>query len=213
MELTNTEPTLDIHSPERAVFVTDDNRRARRLRRGASWPPRLPVSGSSGSGSECSGSAACPASRSASNGQRRRRRSAAGAQSGQAFSGRTLARSPRAGCHAKPSESARARLAVSQRQGSGTARAERSKPPVSIPPPVSNPAPPRPAARQPGRAPARLGSQGLPGPAGAGEEDATAPPPPPSSRGQHRGQTETTTKPPPPGQAKKTPPPPPPPEG
>ena len=35
MELTNTEPTLDIHLPERAVFVTDDNRRARRLRRAA----------------------------------------------------------------------------------------------------------------------------------------------------------------------------------
>ena len=59
----------------------------------------------------------------------------------------------------------------------GTRRGPRDavKPPVSIPPPrvESCAASARPAARQPERAPARLGSQGLPGPAGAGEEDAT----------------------------------------
>jgi hypothetical protein len=206
MELTNTEPTLDIHSPERAVFVTDDNRRARRLRRVAYAVTAVACLWLVGLGVGMFGLGGLP--------------------------GISLGKHGGGADTAKPDSDA-ARLApvarsfdhpasvaapIGQRQGTLGSRSQntraraRTSRPVSNPPPVSNLAPPaqqlvNPAGRERGWA--RQGNEAPPGQV----RRTQPPPPPPSSQGQHRGQTQRTLKPPPPGQAKKTPPPPPPPEG
>lgn len=208
MELTNTEPTLDIHSPERAVFVTDDNRRARHLRRAAIVAASLACLWLIGLGIGMFGLGGLP-------GISLGKHSNSGAREAQPELSRSqLSPSARSLDHraavAALSHQNQSRLGSRSRSAKGQARPARPavKPPVSIPP-ESTPAPQQPvnpAGRQRGWT--RKGYQ-----APRGQLRKTQPPPPPSSRGQHRGQTQQTTKPPPPGQAKKTPPPPPPPEG
>jgi hypothetical protein len=211
MELTNTEPTHD--TPERAVFVTDDNRRARRLRRGAYVAASLACLWLVGLGLGMFGLGGLPG---ISLGKQNNAGAAVQPEPKSLELSR-VARSlePRSSGSASSRQNQRARAARS-RSARARARAARAvKPPVSIPPPVSNPAPPPPAQQpvNPGgrqRGWARKGSEAPPGQV---RRTQPPPPPPPSSRGQHRGQNETTSKPPPPGQSKKTPPPPPPPEG
>jgi hypothetical protein len=210
--MTNTEPTLDM--PERAVFVTDDNRRARRLRRGAYVAASLACLWLVGLGLGMFGLGDLPGISLGKNDN-------PGAREAQPERNPVklapLARSLEAGASvaARSLQSQRARGSRTRSAKNSARSAGAVKPPVSIPPPVSNPAPPPPAQQpvNPGgreRGWARKGSQAPPGQV---RRTQPAPPPPPSSRGQHRGQYQTTTKPPPPSQAKKTPPPPPPPEG
>lgn len=208
MELTSTEPTLDIHSPERAVFVTDDNRRARRLRRGALAAASLACLWLVGLGVGMFGLGGLP-------GISLGRHDNAGAGGAQQEPKQAqLSPSERSVDHRSSVVAAglRNQRALDSRSRSAKARARHALP-GSVQPPVSNPAPPapqqpvNPAGRQRGWT--RKGYQAPPGQV----RRTQPPPPPPSSRGQHRGQTQTTVKPPPPGQAKKTPPPPPPPEG
>jgi hypothetical protein len=200
MELTNTEPMLDIHAPERAVFVTDDNRRARRLRRAAYAVTAVACLWLVGLGVGMFGLGGLPGISLVKNG---------GADADAAKPDHNAAQvAPVA-----RSFDHRASVAAQLGQRQSTARARVRTSPVSIPPPVSNPAPPapqqpvNPVGRERGWA--RQGHEAPPGQV----RRTQPPPPPPSSQGQHRGQTQRTVKPPPPGQAKKTPPPPPPPEG
>jgi hypothetical protein len=214
MELTNTEPTLDLHSPERAVFVTDDHRRARRLRRGAYAAASLACLWLVGLGVGMFGLGGLPG---ISLGKQNSAGTAGAQPEPNQLKVNRVARSlgPRSQVAGSSYQNQRARDA---RARSARARARPVLPgavklPVSNPP-VLNPAPPapqqpvNPVGRQRGWS--RKGNQSPPGQV---RRTQPPPPPPPSSRGQHRGQTETTTKPPPPGQSKKTPPPPPPPEG
>jgi hypothetical protein len=213
MELTNTQPALDMHSPERAVFVTDDHRRARRLRRGAYAAASLACLWLVGLGVGMFGLGGLPG---ISLGHQNNAGAAGAQPESKPLQLSRVSRSPesRASVAASSPQNQRARDARARR---ARARARLAlpgsvRPPVSNPP-VSNPAPPapqqpvNPVGRQRGWA--RKGSEAPPGQV----RRTQPPPPPPTSRGQHRGQTQTTAKPPPPGQAKKTPPPPPPPEG
>jgi hypothetical protein len=208
MELTNTEPMLDIHAPERAVFVTDDNRRARRLRRAAYAVTAVACLWLVGLGVGMFGLGGLPGISLGKNG-------GGGADAAKPDpSLAQLAPVARSFDHrasvAAPTGLSQRTLGLQSRSSRARARTGR---PVSNPP-VSNPAPP--AAQQPvnpagrERGWARQGHEAPPGQV----RRTQPPPPPPSSQGQHRGQTERTVKPAPPGQAKKTPaPPPPPPEG
>jgi hypothetical protein len=209
MELTNTQPTLDIHSPERAVFVTDDNRRARRLRYGSIVAAALACLWVIGLAVGMFGLGGLPGISLGKNDDP----GARGVQqepNSAKFSPLASPLDPRAAV-ATPSRQNERTLGSRSRSDRAPARpAGAVKPPVSIPP-VSNPAPPaqqpvNPSGRERGWT--RKGNQAPPG-----QVRQTQPPPPPGSQGQHRGQTQTTAKPPPPGQVKKTPPPPPPPEG
>jgi hypothetical protein len=199
MELTNTEPTLDIHSPERAVFVTDDNRRARRLRRGAFVAASLACLWLVGLGVGMFGLGGLPG---ISLGQHKNAGVGGVQPEPNPVKLSPVARSldPHAPVAAPSHQNQRA---VGSRSRSARAPA-RPAPPGAVKPPVWNPAPQQPVnpvGRQRGWA--RMGYQAPPGQA----RRAQPPPPPPSSRGQHRGQTTTTTtKPLPPGQTKKTPP-------
>jgi len=207
MELTHTEPTLDTHSPERAVFVTDDNRRARRLRHGSIVAAALACLWLVGLGVGMFGLGGLPG---ISLGKQDSAGAAVARPEPKPLELSRVARSlePPSRVSASSHQNQRARAARARR---ARARARLAlpgavKPPVSIPP-VSNPAPPaqqpvNPSGRQRGWT--RKGYQAPPG-----QVRQTQPPPPPGSQGQHRGQTQTTTRPPPPGQAKKTPPPPP----
>lgn len=207
MELTNTQPTLDIHSPERAVFVTDDNRRARRLRHGSIVAAALACLWLVGLGVGMFGLGGLPGISLGKNDNP----GARGVQpepNPAKFSPLARPLDPRAPA-ATPSRRNQRTLGSRSRSDRAPTRPA-VKPPVSIPP-VSNPAPPAQQPVNPGgrqRGWTRKGYQAPPG-----QVRQTQSPPPPGSQGQHRGQTQTTIKPPPLGQAKKTPPPPPPPGG
>lgn len=204
MEVKDTEPMTRVQPPERAVFVTDDDRRARRLRRGAIlaalfaclWIvglgvgmlgfgslPGIPfVNGDQKSSDRSDGKQPQPVAR-------QDVASARQSQSSRAQSAASRRRAGRAGGAGRPASRPAGRPA-----GVGTTVSAR---------PVLGPV--NPAGRQRGWV-----RKGLPAP--PGQLKKTAPPPPPRARGRRRGQTTTTTTtvPVPPGQAKKTPPPPPP---
>ena len=173
MELTNTEPTLDMHAPERAVFVTDDNRRARRLRRGA-----------------LRGRLACLSLARRARGRHVRARRLARHLAREADNAgaavaqpepkplqliESHARSmPRVSCCAQAVRTACARLAALAAPGLGHGPRRSGEAAGVDSAARSNPAPPAPSSPSTRRARARLDPQGLRGPAGAGEEDATA---------------------------------------
>jgi hypothetical protein len=201
MELANTQPTFDVHMPERAVFVTDDNRRARRLRRGALVAATFACLWLVGLGVGMLGLGGLPGislGKHLSDGAGQ----APPAPSTDTPSpvARSLDSRQLLGPVAAPNHKNQRRLGSQSRSARAPAR---PAPPASKP--VSSPGLPQqpvnPAGRQRGWS--RKGSQAPPG-----QVRKTQPPPPPGSRGQHRGQNQTTTKPVPPGQAKKTPPPP-----
>ena len=209
MELTNTQPTLDLQSPEPAVFVTDNNRRARRLRHGSIVAAVLACLWLVGLGVGMFGLGGLPGISLGKNDNP----GAGGARpEPNLVKPSPVARSldPRAPVATPGRQNQRTLGSRSRSERAPTRPAGAVNPPVSIPP-VSNPAPPAQQPVNPGgreRGWTRKGYQAPPG-----QVRQTQPPPPPGSQGQHRGQTQTTTKPPPVGQAKKTPPPPPPPEG
>ena len=206
MELTDTEPMLDIHSPERAVFVTDDDRRARRLRRAAYAVTAVACLWVVGLGVGMFGLGGLPGislgkdGGAGSDAAKQDHDAAQVAPVARAFDHRASVAAPLA----------QRQSTLVSRSRNTRARARISRPVLKQP--FSNPAPPapqqpvNPAGRQRGWA--RKGSEAPPG-----QVRRTQPPPPSSSQGQHRGQTQRPVKPPPPGQSKKTPPPPPPPEG
>jgi hypothetical protein len=209
MELTNTEPTLDVHAPERAVFVTDDNRRARRLRRGTFAAASLAVLWLVGLGVGMFGLGGLPGISLGKQG---------GDGAGQAQPAPSPAKLSPIARTLTPLQSRGRVVARPVRQGAGSQSHSVGNParPVSpvTPPPVAGGAPQQPAnPAQHQRGWARKGN-----PAPPGQVRKAQPKPPAGSRGQRRGQTTTTTTttttPLPPGQAKKAPPPiPPPSEG
>jgi len=206
MELANTQPTLDIHLPERAVFVTDDNRRAKRLRRGALLTAAFACLWLVGLGVGMLGLGGLPGislGKHNQNGADRARPEPGAARL-----------SPLAGSVDSRQSQLRRSVAISRSQnqhrlGSQSRSVGTPARPVSpVPaPPVTPPAqqPVNPAQRQRGW----FLQRGYTAP--PGQVRKTQPPPPPANRGQHRGQNTTTTPttPLPPGQAKKQPPPPP----
>lgn len=206
MELANTQPTLDIHSPERAVFVTDDNRRARRLRRGTFAAAALACLWLVGLGVGVFGFGALPG---ISLGKQNHH--GAGPAQPEANPAanlspiaRTLAPGQSRGRVGNPSRP------IQHRGGSQShSVGNPARPATPVTPPAAGGAPQQPAnPAQHQRGWARKGS-----PAPPGQVRQAQPKPPAGSRGQRRGQTTTTTTttPLPPGQAKKAPPPPPPP--
>ena len=202
------ERTTNIQPLERAVFVTDDDRRARRLRRGAFVATALACLWLAGLGIGMLGFGGLPGVSLVKRGHDEQQRSEAPAA--QQAGGEQIARQsgPAGGLVSRQARSRVARVSASQRAAAARA-GRRASPfaPVARPAVVASPAqqPVNPAQRQRGWA-----RKGQPAPPGRLR---THPPPPPTSRGQHRGQTTTTPTPTPvpPGQAKKTPPPPPPP--
>lgn len=217
MTVLDRKQVTDAQQPERAVFVAEDGRRARRLRRAAVvaalvaclWVVglgigmlgfgRLPgvslvervFDGPGGSGAHIT-----PVSRN----------DAAQPASERSGVARRVASQIARGSQPASSSRARARRSTSSPRNP-------SRPPAAVlapAPPAQQPV--NPAQRQRGWA--REGATAPPGQLRKSE-----PPPPPGTRGQRRGQTPTTTTttttPLPPGQAKKAepPPPPPPPEG
>jgi hypothetical protein len=202
------ERTTNVQRPERAVFVTDDDRRARRLRRGAFAVTALACVWLGGLGVGMLGFGSLPGVSLITPGDGKRRVDAPAKHQARG----DVARLSRA-VHDR-------RLVARQAQARRAARASalqhRAAAAVPRSSPVSRPAarpaavvpraqqPVNPAQRQRGWA-----RKGQPAPPGRLR---THPPPPASSQGQRRGQeTATTSTPLPPGQAKKTPPPPPPP--
>jgi hypothetical protein len=201
------ERTTNVQPPERAVFVTDDDRRARRLRRGAFVATALACLWLVGLGIGMLGFGGLPGVSLVKRGHDQEPRSEAPLAQ-QAGGAQIVGQSRSHGLGSRQARSSRvARVSASQR-GAAVQAARRTRPvtPVAPPAAVAPPAqqPVNPAQRQRGWA-----RKGQPAPPG---QLRTHPPPPPTSRGQHRGQTTTTTTTPvPPGQTKKTPPPPPPP--
>jgi hypothetical protein len=194
---------VDTHSADRAVFVTDDDRRGRRLRRGAFVATTLACLWLIGLGVGMLGFDSLP-----------------GISLGPQREDNTSDRARRDSGPERPSPIARPfglREPVVVSQGQNLQGASRSRgqalgqraptDPRPIPPvePQTPQQPLNPTQRQRGWA-----RTGLPAP--PGQVRKAQPKPPPGSRGQRRGQTITaaTTPPLPPGQAKKIPPPPPP---
>ena len=209
MELANTEPTFDVHAPERVVFVTDDNRRARRLRRGTFAVASLAVLWLVGLGVGMFGLGGLPGislgKQSQHGGQAQPEPNSAAKLSPIA---RTIAPSQSRGRVGNRSRPIQHRVGSQSHSVGNPAR-----PATPVTPPAAGGAPQQPvnpAQRQRGWA--RKGN-----PAPPGQVRQAQPKPPAGSRGQRRGQTTTTTTttttPLPPGQAKKAPPPPPPPSG
>jgi hypothetical protein len=200
------ERSTSIQPLERAVFVTDDDRRARWLRRGAFMAIALVCLWLVGLGLGMFGFGSLPGVSLITPGHDGKQRSDAPAQQAGGEDVAPLSRSVN-----------QRRLVVRQDQARGIPRANASQgaaaaarrsrlvtTPAVVAPPGQLTV--NPAQRQRGWA-----RKGLAAPPGQLQ---TPPPPPPTSRGQRRGQqttTTTTTTPLPPGQAKKTPPPPPPP--
>ena len=201
------ERTANVQPLERAVFVTDDDRRARRLRRSAFvasalaclWLVGLGI-GMLGFGSLPGVSLIKPGHDGKQRSESRAEKQEAGAVVGQ------LNRSARRHWLSARQAQALARASAARRAAAVPA-ARRSRPPAAPPAVVAPPAqlPLNPALRQRGWA-----RRSLPAPPG---QLRTHPPPPATSQGQRRGQQTTittTTTPLPPGQAKKTMSPPPP---
>jgi hypothetical protein len=202
MEVKDREPVTRVQPPERAVFVTDDDRRARRLRRGAILAALSACLWIVGLGVGMLGFGSLPGIPFVNGDQKSSDRSEG--ERPQPVARQDLA-------PARQSQSSRAESALARRRTgrSGNAGRPASRPagrPAGVGTTVSAPAqgPVNPAGRQRGWT-----RKGLPAP--PGQLRKTAPPPPPGARGRRRGQTNTTTTtvPVPPGQAKKTPPPPP----
>jgi ADP-ribose pyrophosphatase YjhB (NUDIX family) len=198
------ERTTNVQPLERAVFVTDDDRRARRLRRGAFaaialaclWLVGLGV-GMFGFGSLPGISLITPGHDGKQGADTPAQQQAGGdARLRQWIEQRRLA--------ARQAQMHRtARASALQQRAAATKTAPRFRPvaPSAATPAVAPPAqqPVNPAQRERGWA--RNGQLAPPG------QLRTQPPPPATSRGQRRGQqttTTTTTTPLPPGQAKKT---------
>jgi hypothetical protein len=197
---------------ERAIFVAEDGRRARRLRRAAFVIAFLACLWVVGLGVGMLGFGSLPGVAVV----KQRIDEIAGGSDAQRTDRRDVSSSVRA------SRSAQARrIAAAERSGLLRSQARaRTRPAASRPasrpptqatvPPSAAQTPVNPAARQRGWA--RKGSAAPPG-----QTRKATPPPPPGTRGRGRGQTPPTTPPPvPPGQAKKAekplPPPPPPPK-
>jgi hypothetical protein len=197
------ERTTNVQPLERAVFVTDDDRRARRLRRGAFaaialaclWLVGLGV-GMFGFGSLPGISLITPGHDGKQGADTPAQQQAGGdAQLRQWIDQRRLV--------ARQAQTHRTARASALQHAAAAKTAPRSRP---VAPPAATPAV-APTAQQPvnpaqqERGWARKGQLAPPG------QLRTQPPPPATSRGQRRGQqttTTTTTTPLPPGQAKKT---------
>lgn len=199
MEVKNGDPITPVQPPERAVFVTDDDRRARRLRRGAIVATLFACLWVGGLGVGMMGFGSLPGipflkgdqkSSDRSEGERPQpvaRQDLASDRQSQSSRAQSVAarrRARRAGGAGRP-----ASPPAGRRAGAGTTVSGQ---------PGQNPV--NPTGRQRGWA-----RKGLPAPPG---QLKTAQPPPPAARGRRRGQTTTTVQ-VPPGQAKKTPAPPP----
>jgi len=193
---------------EPPVFVTNDDRRARRLRRGAFVATALSCLWLVGLGVGMFGFGGMPGVSFLNRGDDEKKRSKA--PPAQQAGGKELARQSRL--------AGRRGLLVT-RAPSGVARAKASQgaarvgrrftpvPPPAAPPPGATPSPQQPV--NPAQRTRGWARKGHPAPPGQVRKTQ---PPPPGSRGQRRGRqtTTATTTPLPPGQAKKTPPPPPP---
>ena len=197
--MTVIERVTPLQPPERAVFVTDDDRRARRMRRAAFAAAALACLWLVGLGIGVLGFGDLPGVSLIKRGQHKPQRSEA-PQAGQAreLAGRDsrLTRSEQVLASQGRSGGAAANAGVSQ----GPRRSTRSVRPLTRPAAAPAQQPVNPAQRMRGWA-----RKGQPAPPGQVRKT-QPPPPPPTSRGQRRGQTTTTTTttPLPPGQAKKT---------
>jgi hypothetical protein len=200
------ERTTNVQRPERAVFVTDDDRRARRLRRGALAAAAVACLWLAGLGVGMFGFGSLPGVSLIKPAHDAKRPADSTAQQ-QAV--RDAPRSQSFDQHRLVARQAQARrtaqagaLQQPETKAKAAARSRRVRPPAAaravIAPPAQQPV--NPAQRQRGWA--RKGQTAPPG------QLRTPPPPPASARAQRRGQqtTTTTTTPLPPGQAKKTPP-------
>ncbi len=205
------EPRTDNRASDREVFVTDDDRRSKRLRRGAFAATGLACLWLIGLGIGMLGFGGMPG---ISLGSDKRDKAERPAQEPAPASARFLP-SARSLASGQPPQAAPGRSRQVGSRARGRSRVQRApvRPPAVAPPPAQQAQ--NPAGRQRGWA-----RKGKPAPPGQVRRAQTKPPPPrppQGSRGQRRGQTRTTTTttttPVPPGQAKKAPPPPPPPEG
>ena len=198
------ERTTNVQRPERAVFVTDDDRRARRLRRGAFAVTALACLWLVGLGVGMLGFGSLPGVSLITPGHEGKQRAAPAHQQA-----RDVARLSPSLDHrrlvARRAQARRtARASALQQRAAATRAVPRSRavtrpaaPRAAVAPPAQQPV--NPAQRQRGWA-----RKGQPAPRGQLRTD---PPPPATAQGQRRGQQTTTTTPLPPGQAKKTPPP------
>lgn len=205
MEEKDSEPMTRVQPPERAVFVTDDDRRARRLRRGAIAATLFSCLWVVGLGVGMMGFGSLPGipflkgdqkSSDRSEGERPpvARQDLASARQSQSSRAPAQPVAARSRARARGAGRPASRLAGRPAKVGTTVSARPARGPVN------------PAGRQRGWARKRV-----PAPAPPGQLRKKAPPPPPAPRGRRRGQTTTTTTTVgvPPGQAKKTPPPPP----
>lgn len=199
MAVVESERLTHIQPLERAVFVTDDDRRARRLRRGAFAATALACLWLVGLGVGMFGFGSLPGVSLITPGHNGKQRPDYPAQQAGGKDVARLSRSARQRQLVVRRDQARgiARASASQRAVARAARRSRSVTPPAV---VASPAQQsvNPAQRQRGWA-----RQGLPAPPG----QLRTQPPPPTSRGQRRGQTSTTTSTTtwlPPGQVKKT---------
>jgi hypothetical protein len=203
MTVIERERVTPLQPPERAVFVTDDDRRARRMRRGAFAATALACLWLVGLGLGMLGLGGLPGVSLIKPGRGEQQRSEApqGRQAQQLTrrDGR-LTRSERVLARQVASGGV-VRASASQRVARSTRIARPAAPPAAAAPPAQQPV--NPAQRTRGWA-----RKGQPAPPGQVQKT-QLPPPPPTLQGQHRGQTTTTTTWVPPGQAKKTTPPPP----
>lgn len=201
MTVIERERVTPLQPPERAVFVTDDDRRARRMRRGAFAATALACLWLVGLGLGMLGLGSLPGVSliKPGRGEQQRSETPQGRQAQQLTrrDGR-LTRSER--ILAKIASGGAVPASASQR-AARSAIARPAAPPAAAAPPAQQPV--NPAQRTRGWA-----RKGQPAPPGQVQK-AQPPPPPPTSHGQRRGQTTTTTTWVPPGQAKKTTPPPP----
>jgi hypothetical protein len=187
-------------SSDRTVFVTEDDRRARRLRRGAFVAATLAVLWVVGLGVGMFGFGGLPGiSLGKRNNDAPDRARGEPVAEGRSADARSLASD-------QP-------LVVSRRSNlqRGSLSRARGRVQAPTPPPAAKPVAPPPAQQPVNPAGRQRGwaRKGLPAP--PGQVRKAQPKPPPGGRGRGQGQTTTTTTTPvPPGQAKKTPPPPPP---
>jgi len=198
------ERTTNVQPLERAVFVTDDDRRARRLRRGAFAATALACLWLVGLAVGMLGFGSLPGVSLITPGHDGKQRADSPAQQQAGGHDRQSQLIDQRRLVARQAQTRRAARASALQQRAAAAKAAPRSRPVTRPAAPAVVAPP--LQRQRGWT-----RKGLPAPPG---QLRTHPPPPATSRGQRRGQqttTTTTTTPLPPGQAKKTPSPPPPP--
>jgi hypothetical protein len=202
MTVIERERVTPLQPPERAVFVADDDRRARRMRRVAFAVTALACLWLVGLGLGMLGLGGLPGVSLIKPGQEEQRSEAPQGREAQNLTHRDgrLSRSERILARQIASRGA-VRASASQRVDRSARIARPAAPPAGAAAPAQQPV--NPAQRTRGWA-----RKGQPAPPGQVQKT-QPPPPPPTSQGQRRGQTTTTTTWVPPGQANKTTPPPP----